>query len=61
MTVKIDLELNNKEARDLAQFIKRVNFCDVYGCAVDETEAYDMLQALARVQDALARHGYNPR
>lgn len=60
-TVKIDLELSSKEAFDLSQLVKRINFCDVYDCAVDEKEAYSMISALSILQDALARHGYNPR
>lgn len=61
MKITIDLELSSKQACDLAQLVKRLSFCDVSSCAVDEAETYNMLKALAKLQDALARHGYDPR
>lgn len=57
----IDVELTEQQAEDLAQLIKRLSFADVRGCAVDEDEAYRMIEALGRVREALDRHGYNPR
>ena len=57
----IDVELTEQQADDLAQLIKRLSFADVRGCAVDENEAYRMIDALGRVREALARHGYEPR
>ncbi|WP_442512648.1 DUF7706 family protein [Pseudomonas putida] len=33
-------------------------FC---GCAIDHDEAYSIQAAVGKVQDALARSGYNPR
>ena len=59
--VKLDIELTEQQAMDLAQLIKRMAFIDVRGCAVDEDEAYRMRDAVGRLREALARHGYEPR
>lgn len=59
--VKIDVELTEQQARYLALLIKRLSFSDVMCCAVNEDEAYRMIGALGRLEDALARHGYEPR
>lgn len=59
--VKLDVELTEQQAGDLAQLIKRLSFSDYRGCAVDDDEAYRMVAALGRVREALARHGYDPR
>jgi hypothetical protein len=59
--VMLDIELRPDLALALAQFCKRVCWSDIRGCAVDDDEAYEMRDAIARVQDALQRHGYAPR
>lgn len=60
-TLKLDIELTDQEAWDLAQFCKRLSFSDFEGCSVDENEAYRMRDAQDRVFEALRRHGYSPR
>ncbi len=57
----LDVELNADEAWTLAQFFKRAHFDTYKSCALGEKEAYAMRDAAGKVQDALARHGYNPR
>ena len=59
--VKLDIELTEQQAMDLAQLIKRMTFADFRGCAADEDEAYRMIKALGCVRESLARHGYDPR
>lgn len=59
--VELDVELTEQQAGDLAQLIKRMVFADFRSCAVDNDEAYRMIEALGRVREALARHGYDPR
>ncbi|EKD8822588.1 hypothetical protein OS254_004475 [Salmonella enterica] len=36
----LSLELDDKEALALAQFVKRLTWSDLRGCAVDDDEAY---------------------
>lgn len=59
--VSVDLELSEAEAVALSEFVKRINFEDIKNNAVDETQAYCMRDSLSRLQDALARCGFNPR
>ena len=64
MTTKIktiDLELNDSEACALAQLAKRISFTELMVNAETEAEAYQMRDGISELQDALARHGYNPR
>lgn len=57
----ISVELSNQEAWDLAQFLKRATFSDFRACAVDDDEAYRMIQAADRLRVALAESGHSPR
>ncbi len=59
--VSVTVELTDAEARNLAQFLKRVGFSDFRGNAQDESEAYAMRDAADRVRVALADAGYAPR
>ena len=55
------LKLNHQQAEDLAQFLKRVGWAEIRGCAVDDGEAYAMRYALDLVLRALVEVGFDPR
>jgi hypothetical protein len=57
----LELEMTDFEASSLAQFVKRAGWVEYKNNAVDDTEAYAMADAMAKLQSALARAGYNPR
>jgi len=59
--VKLEVELTPTAAMALAQLCKRVGFSDARSNAVSEAEAYEMLAALRRVREGLAREGFSPR
>lgn len=59
--VSIPAELNEQEAWDLAQLLKRLTFSEVRTCAVDEAEAYRMISATEKLRKALAEVGFSPR
>ena len=60
-TVRITVELSEREAEALAQMVKRMSFDDVLKLAGGHPEAHDMLAALLKVKRALADQGYAPR
>lgn len=60
-TITISTELTDQQAWDLAQFFKRVSFSDVRSNAVDNDEAYRMLDAINRIAKALREAGFCPR
>ena len=57
----LSLELDDKEALALAQFVKRLTWSDLRGCAVDDDEAYVIKDAVDKFQRALAEEGFSPR
>lgn len=59
--VKLNVSLPADEALALAQFVKRVGFSDARANAVDNAEAYTMMDAIAKLQKSLAEAGYSPR
>jgi hypothetical protein len=59
--IDIRARFSQEEALALAQLVKRITFSDVRQNAVDESEAYVMLDALNEVQKALREAGYDPR
>ena len=59
VTVTLNLDAGNAWA--LAQFLKRVGWTEIRQNAVDDTEAYDMRDAIAALQKALADAGISPR
>ena len=59
-TVTPAVELTDAHAWQLAQFLKRVSFCEFRSNAQDD-EAYAMRDAAACVRDALTDAGYAPR
>lgn len=62
-TVKITVELDDKHAWYLAQFLKRVSFatCERHSDPTDKEEPHYMIAALEGVRDSLAIAGYAPR
>lgn len=61
-TVKIGpMFLSDSEALALAQLVKRISFNEVMANAVDEDEAYVMMDGVRALAEALAAAGYNPR
>jgi len=59
--VAVHVELTDVQALALAQFVKRLTFAEARACAVDEAEAYRIIDAVGRLQDALGVAGYRPR
>lgn len=60
-TVILTVEFTPQEAWDLAQLLKRLGFSDVRNNAIDNDEAYQMINAAEKVRKALAEAGYEPR
>jgi hypothetical protein len=54
-------ELSPAEASALAQLLKRITFSDLESCAIDKEEAYLMVNAIERLQSAMATAGYDLR
>ena len=59
--VKITAELTDAEAMAFAQFLKRSSWSDYRTNAIDDTEAYRMIDAGGKIREALAEAGYAPR
>ncbi|HMS07596.1 MAG TPA: hypothetical protein PKD73_17750 [Burkholderiaceae bacterium] len=59
--IPITLYLTDGQAWAFAQFLKRAGFDDYRRLAVDEAEAYDMLDAGEKVRAHLGLAGYAPR
>lgn len=59
--MNINVELPDDLAWALAQFLKRVGYNDYRALAVDEQEAYEMVDAGEKVRAALADKGIAPR
>ena len=60
-TVRVALELPCHQAQVLAQFIKRVGWSEMRGCATDDVEASEIREAVEAVRRALAEAGFAPR
>jgi len=60
-TTTVTIELPNDQAMALAQLCKRISFKECRANAIDGDEAYVMLDAIAKLQRALAESGYSPR
>ncbi|KAA1181268.1 DUF7706 family protein [Photorhabdus heterorhabditis] len=65
MTIAIehlqDIQLTHIEALALAQLVKRLCWAEIRACAVNDEEAYQIKDAIAELQSALAYRGYAPR
>ena len=59
--IDLDVGLSMEQALALAQFLKRVGIDDYRRLAVDQEEAWLMLDAGERVRDALRDVGIAPR
>lgn len=59
--VRFELELTEQEAEDIAQFLKRAGFSDYRSNAVDQEEAYRMLNVGEKIREILAEKGFSPR
>ena len=59
--VVVTVELTDPQALALAQFVKRLTFAEARACAIDEDEAYRIVDAVGRLQRALGDVGYAPR
>jgi hypothetical protein len=59
--ITLEVELTEQEADDYAQFLKRVGFQEYRQNAVDDAEAYRMLDVGEKVRKILAEHGFAPR
>lgn len=54
-------ELNEAETWAFAQLLKRLSWAELRACAVDDAEAYDARDAVAKLQRAFAEAGVAPR
>ncbi|MBS9444308.1 MULTISPECIES: DUF7706 family protein [Photorhabdus] len=65
MTIAIehlqDIQLTHIEALALAQLVKRLCWAEIRACAVNDEEAYQIKDAIGKLQYALAYSGYSPR
>jgi hypothetical protein len=59
--VAITVTLTDLEARQYAQFLKRVCFSHYRESAANDGEAYTMVHAGEKIRDALREMGYAPR
>ncbi|WP_418889072.1 MULTISPECIES: DUF7706 family protein [Photorhabdus] len=55
------MQLTHIEALALAQLVKRLNWAEIRACAVNDEEAYQIKDAISKLQSALAYRGYAPR
>ncbi|HWM70681.1 MAG TPA: hypothetical protein VNO35_29195 [Steroidobacteraceae bacterium] len=60
-TVEIKVVLTDAQAREYAQFLKRVCFSEYRTNATCDQEAYRMRDAGELIRQALAEQGYAPR
>jgi hypothetical protein len=59
--IEIKAFMTDEEAWALAQLLKRITFDHVRANAMDDDDAYLMLQACGKVRTGLAEAGYSPR
>jgi len=59
--LNLTLNLDERAAWALAQFVKRVGWSELRENAISEDEAYEMRDGIAALQRALAEAGYAPR
>ncbi|MGL4587019.1 MAG: DUF7706 family protein [Acinetobacter ursingii] len=61
MHIQLELQdLTEAQAYALAQLVKRIRFAELRQNAISDDEAYNMQTAIAALQRALARVGFNP-
>lgn len=59
--ITVTTELSDSQAMALAQFVKRVGWSEMRGCAVDDEEAYEIRAALEQLRRSLVEAGLSPR
>lgn len=59
--VTVTAVMSDLQAMALAQLVKRLGWVEIRQNAVDDLEAYEMRDAVFRLQKALADCGYAPR
>lgn len=59
--ITVTTELSDSQAMALAQFVKRVGWSEMRGCAVDDEEAYEIRGALEQLRRSLVEAGLSPR
>ncbi|WP_111861173.1 hypothetical protein [Acinetobacter sp. CFCC 10889] len=57
----LEMNLTEAQAMALAQLVKRISYRELCTNASSDSEADRMHEAVAELQDALARIGYAPR
>jgi hypothetical protein len=60
-TITLNVELNDEQAYQFAQFLKRVSWHDYRELSTSDAEAKTMVEAGELVRTALAEAGYAPR
>ena len=60
-TITLNVELNDEQALQFAQFLKRVSWHDYRELSTNDDEARTMVEAGELVRKALAEAGYAPR
>ena len=59
--IEIRVTLNERQAFQYAQFLKRATFEDYRSRARNDDEAYVMIAAGGQIREALAEKGFAPR
>ena len=59
--VTVTVVVSDLQAEALAQLVKRIGWVEIRQNAVDDLEAYEMRDAVYRLQKALGEAGYAPR
>ena len=54
-------ELDQAQTWAFAQLLKRLSWAELRACAIDDAEAYDAREAVAKLQRAFAEAGIAPR
>ena len=60
-TITLTVDMNEEQAWQFAQFLKRVGFYDYRELSTSDDEARTMIEAGELVRKALAEAGYAPR
>ncbi len=59
--IDLKIEITDKQAMALAQFLKRAGYSDYRSKSIDDDEAYDMQYAAEKLRNALAEKDFAPR
>jgi len=57
----IKIELEERDAWEIAQLLKRITYEAVAECSIDKAETESILAAIAAMQSELKREGIAPR